>query len=275
MRLLSALLLLPLMAVPALAQSTSVTLTDVVPGFANLTYLDLARTLVPDLTQVDGQYQGAVSMPLRNLAYPGERVAGFTVASYEGSALSFVSGGSARIALLLDAESPEGNWSSVLAIFDPAAPTAPIDVADVAIDQMTSFGEQATIRLGPDEEGLVIENSHFNSNQGYRDTAVIAMVDGALVQVASVFSFNENYCGMRREQLPHIAPVTTDGSEQWLPFSITVTETTIATECDGGETATPGTRAVAATYAWSADSGRYERDSTALDDLLTETEARF
>ncbi len=275
MRLLSALLLLPLMAVPALAQSTSVTLTDPVPGYADLTYLDLARTLAPDLAQVDSQYEGAVSMPLRSLAYPGEATTGFTVSSYEGSALSFVSGGTARIALLLDAESPEGNWGSVLAIFDPATPTAPIDVADVATDQMTAFGEEATLRLGPDEEGLVIENSHFNSNQGYRDTSVIAVVDGALAQVASVFSLNENYCGMRREQLPHIATVTTDGDEHWSPFSITVTETTIATDCDGGEQATPGTRAVAATYAWSADSGRYEPDSTALQDLFTETEARF
>jgi hypothetical protein len=276
MRIPAALLLLPLMAASAFAQSTSVELSAPVPNLDGLTYFDLARSVVPDLAQVDGRYEGSIPTPVRNLAYPDEPAANLGVSTYGGSALSFFTDDGPRIALMLDAQNPEGGaWSSVLAIFDPAAPGRPIDVADVATDQMTSFAETALLRLGPNDEGLVVDNTHFNSNQGYRDTAVIAMVNGALVQVASVFTFNENYCGMRREQLPHLSPVTTDGDEHWSHFSITVTETTIATQCDGGEKATPGTRAVAATFSWAADSGRYEPDSTALDDLYTQTEARF
>lgn len=95
--------------------------------------------------------------------------------------------------------------------------------------------------------------------------------------MASVFTFNENHCDMRREQRQAFAPVLRDAEVGWAPFTITVTETTSlkADECDSQPDEKPGTRAVAATFRWNETKGGYEPDSTALADLLAETEARF
>ena len=277
MRTLPALLLLPFLAAPAFAQGTSIELTDTVAG-TTVTYLDLARVVAPDLEQVSGMYAGTVALPVRSIPYPDDAPnTALTLALYSAEATLFTSNGVSLIALLLDADNPDALGSSVVAVFDLAEPHKVIDLADVASDRFTSFDEPALLSLGDTDDGLLISSSHFNSSQGYRNTSVIALVDGKLTEVASVFTFNENYCGMRREQMRAFAPITTDAGQRWAPFTITVTETTDAgvNECGGTETAASGTRAAAATFRWAANVGRYQPDSTALDELFAETQARF
>ena len=280
MRTLLALPLLLALAVPALAQSTSIELTDVVPGFADVTYLDLARTIAPELQQVEGRYQGLVTMPVRNLAYVDESpITSLPLAFYSASTITLTSGGTELVALLLeaDAEAAGATGSSVLAIFDPAHPEGPVDFADVATDRDTGFDAPALLELGAEDDGILVSSTHFNSSQGYRTTSVLALVDGKLAEMASVFTFNENYCGMRREQTQALAPVLSDGEGRWAPFTITVTETTnlAVHECEEVPDAKPGTRAVAATFRWNDATGGYEPDSQALADLYAETADRF
>lgn len=94
--------------------------------------------------------------------------------------------------------------------------------------------------------------------------------------MASVFTFNENGCGMRREQVHALAPTTAEPPTRWAPFTITVTETTTLEpeQCEHPDIV-QGSRSVAATFNWNAASGTYEPDTSALEDLLAETEARF
>lgn len=276
-------LVLPLLlalAAPALAQSTSIELTDTVPGSADVTYFDLAHAIAPDLQQVDGLYQGRVAIPVRNLAYADESpITDLPLSFYRANSLTFTSGGTELVALLLeaDAEAVGLPGSSVLAIFDPAHPEGAIDLADISLDQHTGFDEPALLELGPQDDGLLVSNSHSNSNQGYRTTSVLALVDGRLAEIASVFTFNENYCGMRREQTRALAPVLSDGEGRWAPFTITVTETTNldTSGCDDLPDTTAGTRAVAATFRWDQASESYRPDSTILDDLEEQTALRF
>jgi hypothetical protein len=280
MRIIASLFLLPLLAVPALAQSTSVELTDTVRGFAGLTYFDLARTIAPDLKLVEGHYEGVIATPVRNLAYADEApIAALPVSFYDGNAVTFTSGGIEMLALMVSANAANTGTpgAAVVAIFDPARPDLPIDIADVGSDQFTGFDSPNTLSLGSEDDGLIVSSSHFNSNQGYNMTAVIALVDGKLTEMANVFTLNENYCGIRREQLRSIAPVLSDTDERWLPFVITLTEVTTidVADCDPMPEAVPGTRAVAATFSWAADIGSYQPDSSALDALFEETEARF
>lgn len=279
MRTMLALPLLLALATPVLAQS-SVEMSDSVPGFANTTYFDLAHAIAPDLHQVDGRYQGIIMVPVRNLSFAEDTpITGLPLAFYGASALRFTSGGAERVALLLDADAEAAGalGSSVLAIFDPAHPEAPVDLADVASDQHTGFDEPAVLPLGIEDDGLLVSSYHANSSQGYRTTSVLALVDGKLTEMASVFTLNENYCGLRREQLRALAPVIDDGDGRWSPFAITVTETTNLVDgaCDDLPDAKPGTRAVAATFRWDEAAGGYAPDSTALADLFAETQARF
>jgi hypothetical protein len=280
MRTIFAVPMLLALAAPAVAQSTSIELTDTVPGFADVTYFDLARTIAPDLQQVDGHYQGLVAVPVRNLAYADESpITDLPLAFYSASTVTFASGGTELVALLLDAdaEAVGALGSSILAIFDPAHPEGPVDLADVASDQHTGFDEPAVLELGMQDDGLVVSSAHFNSSQGYRTTSVLALVDGKLAEMASVFTFNENYCGMRREQTQALAPVLSDGEGRWAPFTITVTETTnLKTgDCDDLPDVAAGTRAVAATFTWDHASETYRPDSTVLDDLEGQTALRF
>lgn len=280
MRTILSLPLLLALAAPALAQSTSIELTDAVPGFAGSTYFDLARAIAPDLEQVEGRYEGVVTAPVRNLAYPDDGpIAALPLSFYSANALTFTSGGTELIALLLeaDAEAAGALGSSVLAIFDPAHPEQAIDLADVASDRNTSFGEPAVLELGAEDDGMLVSSSHFNSNQGYRATSVLALLDGKLTEMASVFTFYETYCGMQRQQTPALAPVLSDGEGRWAPFTITVTETTDLNpgECDDVPDATAGTLAVAATFRWDQASESYKPDSTVLDDLEEQTALRF
>nr|WP_295889363.1 hypothetical protein [uncultured Devosia sp.] len=280
MRITFALPLLLALAMPAFAQNTSIELNDAVPGFADLTYFDLARAIAPDLQQVEGRYEGIVTMPVRNLAYADENpITGLPLAFYGASVLTFTSGGTELVALLLeaDAEAAGALGSSVLAIFDPAHPDQALDLADVASDQHTGFDEPAVLELGAEDDGLRVSSYHFNSSQGYRATSVLALVDGKLTEMASVFTFNENYCGMRRQQTPALAPFFSDDDGRWAPFTITVTEATSLQTgaCDEVPDVVPATRAVAATFRWNDAAGAYEPDSPALADLFAETQARF
>lgn len=277
MRSLIVLSLLPLLAAPALAQSTTIELTDPVPGAAGLTYLDLVRIVAPDLHAADGHYEGVLAMPVRNLAYADDPpIAALPLSFFSASAVTFTSNGTELVALLLDADAPDAPGAAVLAIFDPAHPQAAIDIADVAADQLTGFAEPAVLPLGAGDDGLVIDSSHFNSSQGYRSTSVLALSDGKLAEMVSVFTLNENYCGMQREQTPALTPVAAPDATRWAPFTISVTETTTlaAVECDLADVV-PGSRSVAATFRWNQATGAYQPDSTALDELYAQTEARF
>jgi hypothetical protein len=279
MRTLFALSLLLALAMPAHAQDTSIELTDAVPGAAGLTYFDLARTIAPDLHEVDGHYQGVLAMPVRNLVFAEDPpVAALPLSFYSASAVTFTSGGTDLVGLLLDADA-EGTGAlgaTVLAIFDPAHPEVAIDVADVASDQHTSFDEQPLLPLGATDDGLLISSTHFNSSEGYRATSVMALAEGRLAEVASVFTLTENYCGLRRDQVPTLLPVTTENTTRWAPFTVTITETTSLTpsDCEHADVAA-GTRTIETTFNWNDASGVYEPDTTALEDLYAQTEARF
>lgn len=279
MRITFALPLLLALAMPAFAQSTSIELSDAVPGAAGVTYFDLARTIAPDLEEANGHYQGVLAMPVRNLAFAEDPlISALPLSFYSASAVTFTSNGTQLVAMLLDAdaEATGALGSSVLAIFDPVHPEVAIDVADVASDQHTSFDEQPLLPLGAGDDGLIISSTHSNSSQGYRLTSVLALPGGKLAEVATVFTLSENYCGLHREQVPALAPASADGAARWAPFTVTVTETTSldAVECELPDV-TAGTRSVTATFSWNEAAKAYEPDSTALDDLLAETEARF
>lgn len=273
MRISLALPLLLAMAMPAVAQSADpASPADAIPGRGGLTYLDLLRLASPDLVERDGTYEGTISGALRSLAFADDPpVDDFPVSFRSIDAVAFASDGEPLLALMLNTD----NGAAVVAIFDPVAQTL-VDIADVAADQHTSFDHPAVLPLGESDDGLLVSSSHFNSSQGYRMTSVLALMDGQLREVADVFTFRENYCGVDRDQQALISP----GEGQpgrWQPFTITVTEVTLPPleDCGSEGAPVPGTRAVAATYLWNDAADAYQPDSNALDKLYRDTEARF
>src|SRR5215216_6310617 len=105
MRTIFAVPMLLALAAPAVAQSASIELTDTVPGFADVTYFDFARAIAPDLQLVEGRYEGLVTTPVRHLEYVDEDpITGLPLAFYSASTVTFTSGGTELVALLLEAD---------------------------------------------------------------------------------------------------------------------------------------------------------------------------
>ena len=237
----------------------------------------LIQLVAPDLSVVDGQSRGTSAVPIRSLPYPEDPpVEDFPLAFFQSDAIVFRNAGTTLLALLLPADPArlDPAFGTLLGVFDPER-EALVDVADVATDRQTGYAEPAVLSLSPDTDGVLIANSHSNSSQTYRSIAVVALVEGRLKEVASVFTLSELHCGLERTQIATFEPLEGDGA--WSPFVVRIEETTRLPPEDCGTLpdATAGTRSVAVTMHWNPDEQRYEPDTDALDQLYEETEARF
>lgn len=250
---------------------------DASPYAGAATYAELVRLAVPDLAEVDGRFVGTLGAALPSLIYPDDPpIDGAQVSFASLTALPFTSEGKPHLALLLDSGDAFFMATDILVALALSDPPRLVDMADITADEHTGFGEPALLALGSGEQGILVASSHFNSSQGYKSTTVAALIDGRLTGVADVFTLRENYCGMGREQIASFASIAAL-SERWQPFAVTVTEVTLPLDDDCGEADKVkfGTRSAAVTYIWGEQTGLYQPDSTALDDLYAETEARF
>jgi hypothetical protein len=103
--------------------------------------------------------------------------------------------GATYLVVLWDAERPSddaaggfGDGAAVLAVF-PEGSRTPTDVAEVKTDQLTFFGDEPFVALGPDE-GFTIVNHHANAGQPYTDTGLFHVHHGRLRRIAAVLTLS-------------------------------------------------------------------------------------
>lgn len=250
---------------------------DPLPGRANVTYLDLVRLLAPGIVVNGRNYSAGRPIPVRHIGGPDEGNAGpASSGRLNIAALPVRSGGMDRAALLLDftAEPDSATGFTILALFDVTARPRLLDAADVAFDRSTSFADPARLPAGAGDDLVVTRSTHFNSNQGYADAALILVRDGRLELVDTIFAFDENSCAFERTQR---LDIELGAGEPFSDIVASVTERIVASGAKCGETAVPepGTRTITATYHWKAAGQRYIADSDALVRLARESEARF
>lgn len=272
MRLLPGMLLAIVIALPAVAQSSYVNAEDPLPMRADKTYLDLLRLAIPDIEPVDGAYTGTLGQSLPDLSGPGEPpLENIAVSTATLEVITLIADSTLHMALLVEADI-DGAPGAALIIVDLTDEPQLVATANVATDQSTSVDSRMSI--GPSDEALIVSNSHFNSSEGYMTQSLIGLVDERLVELASVFTLREFYCGVDRQQLASFAPLIDADGGQYQRFIVTVTEVTLPTAEDCGDAApSPGTTAAAATYTWNGEA--YSPDSDALDRLYRETKNRF
>ena len=278
MRLLLAFLVAALLAGPALAQDARfVAPGDGLPGSVPGTYADLIRSVAPDLTETDGLLAGHLSVPVRHLFYPEDApVEQMAISFRDIAALTFRGAEGERLALLIPGDAEILPRPQVLVVFDLNHLDRPVDLADIATDQSSGFHSPATLPLGRSGDGVLVASYHHNSSQGYRSIGLVALVDGELRAVASVFTLNENHCLAVIEQAASFGP--SDQQDQaWAPFTATIVETTRPTPegCEEAGAASPGVRSVEATYQWDVSAGAYRPATDALEVFMRETESRF
>ena len=278
-RLVLACLLLPWLWGAAEAQAVSFPeLSSAVPGHRDVTYLDLARMVVPDLVAGDdGFYKGSAPIEVRHIlggdegGSPPE-----TISLPNAAVLPVKAGGKDRLAMLFDLgqsqDSAEG--FAVLALYDLSGKPKLVDAVNVGTDQSSYFRDPGKLSLGPGDDALITMSTHFNSNQGYVSTVLILVRNDRFEPIGRIDTFDENVCAFRRTQ--DLAFKTIDGDQPYAAIEVTVTDATAPSgeSCDEAKPKA-ASRDISVTYQWDKSKSRYEKDSDAFEKLSAENAKRF
>ncbi|MDX8498341.1 hypothetical protein RFM99_07905 [Mesorhizobium sp. VK4C] len=277
-RLMLACLLLPLLWTAAHAQAVSFPeLSSPVPGHQDITYLDLAKMVVPDLAAGDdGFYKGSAPIEMRHIIDGDE--GGLPPESINlpnAAVLPIKTGGKDRLTMLFDLgqaqDSAEG--FAVLALYDLTGKPRLLDAVNVATDRNSYFRDPGKLALGPGDDALITMSMHFNSSQGYVSTILILVRDDRFEPIDRIDTFDENVCTYKRTQ---DLTFQTQGDEPYAAIKVTVTDAT-APSGESCEEAAPqaASHDISVTYHWDASKSRYVADSDAFEKLSAENEKRF
>lgn len=239
------------------------------------TYLDLARTFVPDLAADGMSWQGHSldeSFASR-FELDTEWPDGLTLGGVESVAVS--SGNVKRLAVLFDfgpfSDVPQA--PAILALYERGESLRLIDAVDVGLDRETSFSDPATFDLGGGASALVVRSDHWNSSQSYRATSLMLATGRGLAPIDTILTFSERLCGLSRTQEPKVAVDKTDKMAA-LRVEVLIREEKVEESCDEAPSPRPE-RTVSVTYRFDARTGTYEPDSDAFAVLARENEERF
>ncbi|PBC01210.1 hypothetical protein [Mesorhizobium sp. WSM3860] len=279
LRLALALVLLSWLRVSAAAQDVSFPdLGSAVPGHKDVTYLDLARMVIPDLApNADGFYHGGLPIEMRHIEGPDSGGSPPETSSLPNAAvLAIKAGGKDRFTMLFDlgdsADSAEGY--AVLALYDLTGKPALLDAVNVAVDRSTYFREPNKLSVGAGDDILVTMSTHFNSSQSYVITPLIMVRNDKFELIDMIYTFDERLCAYSRKQ--DIALRAIAGGQAHAAIKATVTDATVPSE-ESCEDAPPkaSSKDISVTYHWNKKASRYVAGSDALKRLSAENEKRF
>ncbi|MER8866216.1 hypothetical protein NKI19_21300 [Mesorhizobium sp. M0751] len=280
LRFLLACLLLPCLWTTASAEAVSFPeLGSAVSGHSDVTYLDLARMVIPDLAaDKDGFFRGSMPIEMRHIAGPDyggspPPTSGLSSAGV----LGIKAGGKERLAMLFDlGDSPDSaEGYVVLALYDITDKPALLDAVNVAVDRITYLREPGKLPIGPGDDAIISMSMHFNSSQGYGITPLIMVRNDRFELIDMIYTFDENLCTHRRTQKAAFQAMA-DG-QPYAAIKVTVTDATLPGEdsCDGQQPPEASSRDISVTYHWDKNASRYVKDSDALDRLADENAKRF
>ncbi|TIQ34580.1 MAG: hypothetical protein E5X48_18260 [Mesorhizobium sp.] len=278
-RLVLACMLLPCLWMAADAQAVSFPeLNSAVPGHQDVTYLDLARMVFPDLAAgANGFYDGTAPIEMRHIAGADDGGSPPATTSLSNAeVLAVKAAGRDRLAMLYDlgygSDSAEG--FAVLALYDLTGKPRLLDAANVAVDRNTSFHEPRKVSIAAGDDAIVTMSTHFNSNQGYAGTMLIMVRNDRFQLIDAIYTFDENYCAYRRTQ--KLAFRSLGGHKPYAPIKITVTDATVPSEESCNEAPPKATsHDISVTYHWDKAKSRYVKNSDAFEKLSAENEKRF
>lgn len=284
-RIVLSLLLLTLSLRPAFAVDVDFPSPDTaVSRYSITTYLDLARHFVPDLKPSDSGYVGRQRLPVRHIAGKDfENGDATEFGFYDISTVTMHADGQERLLVLFDfaqaAQTPNG--VAVLALYDVSKEIKLLDAADIGFDQNTYFFDQALMPVASGSDVILTMSTHFNSSQTYTTQSMIMVRNDRLQLIDTAFLFNDKLCTAERQQNIRYAanPDTASpaAADPYAPITVFVTETVTPTGAACGDEAVPaaGAREIRVGYKWDMTTGRYVRDSDALEKLAKANEQRF
>jgi|GEM_PF-776613 len=279
-RLMLACTLLPWLWAAAHAQAVSFPeLNSAVSGHQDITYLDLAKMVVPDLAAGDdGFFKGSTPIEMRHILGGDEGGSPPETLNLPNAAvLPIKSGGKDRLTMLFDLgqaqDSAEG--FAVLALYDLAGKPRLLDAVNVGTDQSSYFRDPGKLAIGPGDDALITMSMHFNSNQSYVSTILILVRDDRFEPIDRIDTFDENVCAYKRTQDLSFQ-TTAGGTGPYAAIKVTATD---ATKPSGESCQEPTPDAashdISVTYRWNGAKSRYAKDSDAFEKLSAENAKRF
>ena len=279
LRFILALVLLPWLWTAAGAQAVSFPeFRSAVPGHTDVTYLDLARMVIPDLAaDSNGFCRGGLPIDMRHIEGPDSggsppETSGLSNAGV----LAVKAGGKDRLVMLYDlgdsSDSAEGY--AVLALYDVTGKPKLLDAVNVAVDRSTYFRDPGKLSVDANDDVLTTMSTHFNSSQGYVITPLIMVQDDKFELIDMIYTFDENLCAYSRKQ--DVAFQTIADGQPYAAIKVTVTDATVPNgeSCDD-PSPEPESHAISVTYHWDKKTSHYVKDSDALDKLAGENAKRF
>jgi hypothetical protein len=271
------LLIAAVLALAAASGARAADLGDKVPGHPDLTYFDLMKLVVTDLAP--GDKTGAVG----HHVVPFQHVAGKDVTADPGDTVTLASvevltipGDASRVVLLADLGPSDGNVANamVLALFSLGSKPRLLDVTEVGNDRFTGLREKA-LPLGGGAPLILIDSSHFNSNQAYLSTEMIFIRGDRFKLIDDIFTLNSRMCSYEQDQEPVFT--TVKGPGPYREVRVRVTEKTKRTgeECNDEKPPKARARVFEGTYRWDARKRTFVTTSKALKALTDEDVKQF
>jgi hypothetical protein len=254
-------------------------LSDKLAGASGVAVSDLMREIVPDLTAAQGIETGHLAKALRAVSGASSIRAADPVTLESASLLPIMAEGRRRLLLLADLGAKEGEMAHIvlLGLYEDGKAPRLLDAVDIGADAQTSFASPPLLELSPRNQAVVIENTHSNSNQTYRDSQLFFVQRNRLKRLADVFTFDDHGCGFDRKQKPSFLAVP-HASRLYADIRVRVVETVVHTGEDCGEDAKSppaSSRTIDVMYSWRESKKRYQPNSDALGQLAKENETRF
>ncbi|MDF2119420.1 hypothetical protein PY365_28035 [Roseiarcaceae bacterium H3SJ34-1] len=265
---------------PGAAELGLYDIADKLPGHSTVSYFDLLKQVVPDLSAGKDAATGRRIGTLRHIAGPDSGAGAPDVIRISSlQALTFQAQGKPAIAILAEIGEVEASVEQpvVLAVFEDGESPRLLDFVDVGMDRLTGFGSPKLLRIGPNDQAIVTDSQHFNSNENFGAQALIFMRDGKLQLIDTFSTFGVSLCSRRETQTLSFRAQAAGGTAPYFAIAVSLKEQRVRTgeTCAGEKRLAPYARTVTTTYGWNPAKGRFVAKSDAIKRLEKATGERL
>lgn len=210
------------------APASAAGLGDPLPGHPGVTEFDLAKLVVPDVTNGPDGATGHKTIVLRHidgqdaLAPPEDPI---TLGS-DAVELMAVPGRPDRILALIDLGASDGNVeeATVLGLYQLSPKPRLLDAVEVGNDQTTAMESKRPPMLAPGSPLIAVDSGHSNSNESFNSTELIFVHGDRLALLGNLVTFNQSFCAFERTQDATYRALPAPGP--YASLQVTVRETT-------------------------------------------------
>lgn len=251
---------------------------DPVDGAPGHTYASLLGQFIPNLQlQPDGAAIGEGGFELDHIEDDITVPAATSIVVHALEAMPIDIEGAPHLALLVDIGAGV-DWafpSVALALYAMDDEPRLVDVADVAGDQLVSFGSPPKAAIGGRDEILMVSSAHGNTGQYYEITSLITLSQGELTLIDAILTLSDSYCGMQRTQSLDVATQEVPAGKWPIEAVVTDKGTHEGEPCDGTPLPVPHVETYSVQYRWDETSQAYVAPTGAWAELDAINEARF